>query len=159
MAKNTKSGSVIAYATIPVTYEGHVNSVSEAGVDITTRPFGRQISADRFFSASDVIAHSDIGGGFVTVLENRPVSSYYGDIATDKGSIRVITEGREIVFNNANGVNIQVHFDVNDDASSPEAKTARRNTDKLHTAIGRIEEKSGGSSKKKSKDGAKKKKK
>lgn len=148
MAKNAKSGAIIAYATIPVTYEGHVNSVSEVGVDITTRPFGRQISADRFFSSKDIVAHSDIGGGFVTVLENRPVASYYGDITTDKNGLNLTTsEGRVISFNNADGVNIQVHFDVNDDASSPEAKTARRNTDKLHTAIGRIEEKSGGSKK------------
>lgn len=159
MAKNAKTGAVIAYALIPVTYEGVVNAVNEAGVDITTRPLGRQISVDRFFPIKDIIAHSDIGGGFVTVLENRPVASYYGDIIINKGVITVSTEGREIAFNSADGVNLQVHYDANDDATSQEAKTARRNTDKLHTAIGRLEEKSSGSKKKSKGDGATKKKK
>lgn len=151
MAKNTKTGSVIAYALVPVTYDGYVNDVNEAGVDITTRPLGRQISVDRFFPTADIVAHSDVGGGFVTVLENRPVASYYGEIVVSKGKLTVQTEGREISFHNASGVNVQVHYDANGEASSPEAKAARRNTDKLHTAIGRIEEKAGGSSAKKTK--------
>lgn len=155
MAKNTKTGAVIAYAKVPVTYEGTVLSVSKAGVEITARPYGKQTYTDMFFPIADVIAHSDIGAGFVTVMESRQVASYYGEITTDN-NISISTEGREIVFSSTDDVTIRVDYDYNDLPSTTDAKIAKRNTDKLHTFIGRQEEKSGGSKKA---GGAKKKKK
>lgn len=147
-SSNAKTGAAIVFASVPVTYEGTVTGVTALGVDILTRPFGRQIQVERFFPMKDVISFSDEGAGFVTVLENRMVSSYYGDVTIGETEVTVSIEGgRSISFPNGSG-NLQVHYDQNDEPSSPEAKLGKRNSEKLLTAIGRQEEKSSGGSKK-----------
>lgn len=158
MAKNERTGAVVVFARLPVTYEGTVIERSDAGVLITTRPHGRQIEVDRLFSAKDVIASTDEGAGFVTVFETRVVTAYHGGITVSKGEISVSLEnGRTITFA-ADTENLQVHYDANEEPSSQEAKLGRGNSSKLITSIGRRDEKSGGSAKKAKKAKDKKKK-
>lgn len=152
MAKNAKYGAAIALATVIVTYEGTVLEVTKAGVLIETRDLGKQSAVERFFGKADIVAHSDMGEGFVTVRENRPVASYYGLIDTDGGAITVTLENkRAITFNSVESVNLRVDYDANEQPSSVAAKIAKRNSDKLDTAMRRMAEKAGGKPKSKKK--------
>lgn len=155
MAKsNGQLGAVVSYATIPVNYDGEVLSVTKIGVSITTRAFGKQTMVDRFFSAADIVAHSDVGPGFVVVNESRAVTSYHGDVVVEDNKITVTLENGTVLsfLPNTTGVRTQVHFDTDDSKqTSTEANIAKRNSSKLVTLIGRIEEKSGGKKVKKSK--------
>ncbi len=145
MAKNAKYGAAVAFTTTTVTYEGNVVEVSKSGVSIETRDLGKQTSVERFFSKADIIAHSDMGEGFVTVRENRPVASYHGLITTDNGVVTVSVEGkRDITFLPVEGVQLRVDYDANEQPSSVFAKMAKRNSDKLGTAMRRMAEKAGG---------------
>lgn len=145
MAKNAKYGAAVAFATTTVTYEGNVIEVNKTGVLIETRDLGKQTAVERFFSKNDIIAHSDVGEGFVTVRENRPVASYHGLITTDNGVVTVAMEGkREVSFYPVEGVQIRVDYDANEQPSSVYAKMAKRNSDKLGTAMRRMAEKAGG---------------
>lgn len=154
MAKNTMLGAVVVSATIPVQYDGTVLEVSKAGVKIDTRDLGKQTSVTRFFGKSKIIAHTNEGEGFVVVWENRPVVAFHGGVVAD-GTVSVdIGEKREVVFNETASAELRIDYDANELPSSIPAKIAKRNTDKLGTAMRRMAEKAGGkaeSSKKKKK--------
>jgi hypothetical protein len=148
MAKNAKYGAAVAFTTTQVTYEGNVVEVTKSGVLIETRDMGKQTSVERFFGKGDIIAHTDAGEGFVTVLENRPVAAYHGLITTDNGSVTVTTEDkRDITFNQVGNIQLRVDYDANEQPSSVYAKMAKRNSDKLGTAMRRMAEKAGSKTK------------
>lgn len=151
MAKsNGQPGSVVAYATYPVKYEGTVTSVTDLGVTIQTRAYGKQTDVGRFFATKDIVAHTDEGVGFVVVNENRAIETTHGDVAITEQEIVVTLEnGRAVSFlPDTEAANIQVHFDTEDGKqTSTEANIGKRNSAKLITAIGRREEKNGGAAK------------
>jgi len=156
MAKsNGQNGAVVVTALVPVQYDGTVLAVTKAGVKIETRDLGKQSAVERFFGKNEIVAHTNEGEGFVVVMESRPVAAFHGDVTAD-GNVTVTLEGkREIVFNQVANTQLRVDFDVNDAPSSTAAKIAKRNTDKLGTAMRRMAEKAAGGSSK----GTKKKKK
>lgn len=149
MAKNnSKLGAVIAFATIPVRYEGVVTEVSKAGVSILTRALGKQATVERFFQRKDIVAASATGEGFVVVKEARPIegAAYYGSISTDNGNITVsVADAGDITFDQTDGINVQIHYDSNEAPSSDAAKIAKRASDKLATTVRRLAERSGNS--------------
>lgn len=152
MAKNSQTGTVYASALTAVIYEGTVLDVSKAGVKIETRDFQKQASVERFFGKSEVVAHSDVGEGFVTVIESRPIAAYHGDVTIDGDTISVGIEGkRSITFLPTANVQTRIDFDKEGTLTSDRAKFGKRNSDKLVTTMRRISERSTGSDTKKKK--------
>ncbi|QIG70303.1 hypothetical protein EVB87_203 [Rhizobium phage RHph_N28_1] len=136
MAKNTQSGAVIALATVAVTYEGTVLSVSNAGVKIATRDLGKQKTEERFFGANSIVANSAEGEGFVIVRENRPVAAYHGGVFEDGDNVSVDTGETVVTFRQTEGLTLRVDYDSDGETvSSTFGKIGKRNSDKLGTRI------------------------
>src|SRR4051812_5919610 len=109
MAKNTQTGAVVALATIAVTYEGTVLSVSKTGIKMATRDLGKQTTVDRFFHMNDVVSFTNEGEGKITVLEDRMIAGAHGEVTdSENGTIVVdIGEKRTISFTATSGVRLR----------------------------------------------------
>lgn len=112
MAKNSKTGTLVISTRTAIQHDGVVESVSEAGVTVTSREFGRQTKTEKFFPHHMIIAHSDEGEGFVVVEEDQPVVVFHGTVSTDGDTITVETEGgRTVSSGSFKGMTYQVIYD------------------------------------------------
>jgi hypothetical protein len=94
MSKNAQTGTLVVYATALSKVEGTVSAVTESGVTIHAREYGRQTKTERFYSWKQIAAATDEGEGFVVVKVDQPVINYNGTIEHGKsGEVSVITEG------------------------------------------------------------------
>jgi len=116
---NKQYGTIIVTGRMPVTHEGIVQ-VSAGGVRVSAREFGRQTRVDKYYTWPDVIAHSDDGEGFVTVMEDIPVVVFNGIASSDDDSISVETEGgRVITAFPARGNAVSTRLEYDSDESGP----------------------------------------
>lgn len=145
------TGAAIVYAVAPVTMTGTVHRNDESGVSITAKMGQRDVR--RSYSASSVIAASDLGpGGFVTVMQNIPISGHYGGIEETDSGVTIHTEGgREAHFSgSAEGTRLEIIYDREGDRGpiATDAKWARKLSSKWQTASARAEERASSSKRK-----------
>ena len=151
MAGNKKTGTLIVSSRSVVVHEGNVEHISDSGVTILSREFGRQTKVENFYSFSNIVAHSDVGPGFVAVIEDEPIVVYNGNITTDKGEVSVETEGgRVITVGDATGISYRIIYDGDDGPTTVIGKEGRRRSNKLDTRTERESEKKPAKSDKKS---------
>jgi hypothetical protein len=153
MAKN-RLGVLVVHAAGFEELLGNVTTVSENGVTIEAREFGKQTRQEYFFPKERIIAHSDEGEGFVTVVKETVAACFLGKVL--EGDVGVETDsGRIIMAGSFPGNRTEIIYQ-DENLSSLFAKEGRRRSGRFDTKSERSSEKP---SKKSSKEETPKKKK
>ena len=95
----SRRGAVVVLEPTITEYRGTITEVTNGGVNIECRPFGRQKEVAQFFPFNRLASYtSEEGPGFVFVREDAPLCTYYGDISEgDNGSLVVHTEEGTVI--------------------------------------------------------------
>lgn len=148
MAKNSRTGTLVVSSRVVTRYDGDVLQVSDGGVSISVREFGRQTRQDMYFPHTQIIAHTDEGPGFVVVIAEQVLATYHGTIETSDANISVTTEGGRTVYAETDNGSASTYiiFDREDGTiASTHGKEGARQSGRLDRAT----DKEGGSKPKK----------